>query len=206
MTTTRMPAAILWDMDGTLVDTEAVWSASSDYVFGLHGRALSDEDRMLLHGSSADHAVEVFRRAIPEVDPRVLFDEGEAYVLNRITQDLTVMPGAMELVDEFAGWGIPQGVVTASNTVIVDLVFERLNTTAFGARVTGDSGVAQKPSPEPYEFCAKLLGVDIKDCLIFEDSPFGLRGARASGARVWDVTERPLEGITVDNILEALIL
>jgi HAD superfamily hydrolase (TIGR01509 family) len=94
------------------------------------------------------------------------------------------MPGALEFSRELSSKGVPQALVSASPRPIVDAVLVGMSEKYFAQSVAAGDIERTKPFPDPYLHAAKLLDVDIKQCLIFEDSPTGLNAARASGAFV----------------------
>ena len=93
-------------------------------------------------------------------------------------------PGARELLASFGDAGIPCALVSASYRVLLDAVLDRLPAGSFQASVAGDEVAWGKPHPEPYEKACRLLGVDARHCVVFEDSATGARSANAAGALV----------------------
>lgn len=192
------PDGVLWDMDGTLIDTEPEWLAASiDVVEESGGIWLADEDPQAILGvSSEDHAT-ALARAVTRgtgrpADPWPLFHRVVAAVERHMRDGFTLMPGALELMSAFAGADIPQALVTASPRVLVDALFDGIDGHPLRTAVTGDDDIPGKPHPAPYLLGAERLGVPIQRCLGFEDSVTGLAAARGAGAVTVSVTERPL--------------
>jgi HAD superfamily hydrolase (TIGR01509 family) len=102
----------------------------------------------------------------------------------RMSGKVSLMPGALEFSRELSSKGVPQALVSASPRPIVDAVLVGMSEKYFAQSVAAGDIERTKPFPDPYLHAAKLLDVDIKQCLIFEDSPTGLNAARASGAFV----------------------
>ncbi|MCI1674913.1 MAG: HAD family phosphatase [Ancrocorticia sp.] len=190
------PAATLWDMDGTLVDTEPIWAQALKQTVAAWGGVWSADQAERAHGASAEATEELVRESFVGKDPRgtpsEFFAEVENYVLRELHHCVPVQPGARELISHFAACGIPQAIVTSSRMCVVRPIVQAFAPDVFDAVISDDMEIPSKPDPAPYVFAAKRLGVRIADCLIFEDSVPGLAAARASGARVWDVTQRPL--------------
>lgn len=198
------PAAILWDMDGTITDTESRWVDYSRHVVEGRGGTWTQGDEAALHGSSTeDHAVHlqyILRRdSGQEADPMVLFDEVAGLMAEHVYSDPVIMPGAIELLDAFAAAGIPQALVTATPIDLVGPAIESLPKQYFAARVTGDEPFPGKPDPAPYAAAMRRLGVAPEQCLAFEDSIPGATSAARAGAAVVNVLKTEL------SVLAALL-
>lgn len=188
-----LPGAVLWDMDGTLVDTEPLWAESLAATVLAHGGTWDDSHARATLGASTAVTLDLVRSVLPGVSlPSRFFDEVEARVLAGLEDQVPLQPGARELLDSFRAHRIPQALVTASNRRVAARVLRALGPRHFQAVVTDDMPIPSKPDPAPYVLAARLLEVRTRDCLVFEDSVPGLAAARASGARVWDVTTAPL--------------
>ena len=177
------PAAVLWDMDGTLIDSEPLWIAAETAMLERYGLELTQDLRDRLVGSGLRAAAAEFRAiGVPlEVD-EIIGEWAAAVVAGIRSGEPQWRPGAVELLTSLAEAGIPSALVTMSFRSIADAVVELLPDGVFGAIVTGDEVEHEKPHPDPYLRGAELLGASISDCLAFEDSVTGLRSAHASGA------------------------
>jgi HAD superfamily hydrolase (TIGR01509 family) len=179
------PDAVLFDMDGLLVDSEPLWFESEADVMARLGGTWTRQDQENLLGSSLDRSVGYFleRAAVPATREQV----GEwlvAGVIERVRdRGVTVMPGAAELVAEIATSGLPYALVTSSQRRFVDAVLSRTGI-RFPVVVTGNDVSRSKPSPEPYLLAARRLGADPSRCLVLEDSPTGVAAAEAAGCVV----------------------
>jgi len=181
------PAAVLWDLDGTLVDSEPDWIAAEHELCDLHGVVWTHEDSMALVGSALPHAGAVLRdKGVPlEVDEIVAFLI--ARVVAALDRAVPWQPGAVELLEALRVAEVPCALVTMSYAVIAERIVAATPAGTFAAVVTGDSVTHGKPHPEPYLVAAELLGVDVTQCVAVEDSLTGLASATASGARVLGV-------------------
>ena len=198
------PAAILWDMDGTITDTESQWVAYSRQIIERRGGAWTQEDEAALHGSSteahAEHLQYILRRDGGEEDEAmVLLKEVADLMAERVYSDPDIMPGAIELLDAFAEAGIPQALVTATPIHLVGPAIESLPKQYFAARVTGDEPFPGKPDPAPYAAAMRRLDVAPGQCLAFEDSIPGATSAAGAGATVVNVMKTEL------SVLAALL-
>lgn len=197
---TERPAGILWDMDGTLIDTEPEWLEASIAVVEEAGGVWTDEDAEdILGASSEDHAT-VLARAVEretgrQVDHWPLFDNVVASVERHMRDGFSLMPGALEMMQAFQKEGIPQGLVTASPRVLVEALFDGIDGHPLDVAVTGDDDIPGKPDPAPYRLGAERLGVPIDQCLAFEDSEPGTAAARDAGAFTVSVIDQPLASL-----------
>lgn len=179
------PDAVLFDMDGLLVDSEPLWFESEADVMARLGGTWTRQDQENLLGSALDRSVRYFldRAAVP-ADPEQVAEWLVAGVIERVRdRGVTVMPGAAELVAEVAASGLPYALVTSSQRRFVDAVLSRTGM-RFPVIVTGNDVSRSKPSPEPYLLAARRLAADPGRCLVLEDSPTGAAAAEAAGCFV----------------------
>ncbi|MFJ3583136.1 HAD-IA family hydrolase [Streptomyces sp. NPDC090127] len=179
------PQAVLLDMDGTLVDTEALWWRTAREVAEGIGHRLTDADTSEVVGRCvADTAVHLWRVSGTERPLDALVAELDARFLAAVEEETTVLPGAGELLGTLRDLGIPTALVTASPRPVVESVLKLLGAESFQVTVTADDTDRTKPHPEPYLAAARALGVDPAGCLAVEDSPAGIAAAEAAGCRV----------------------
>lgn len=175
-------AAVLWDLDGTIVDTEPLWMAAEHELAAEHGKVWTAEDGLALVGSSLIASGEYIRTRL-ELD--LTAEEIVGYLVGRLTASLKEhiqwRPGARELIAALAAEGLPQALVTMSYASIAEPVAAAL---PFAAVVTGDAVSHPKPHPAPYLLAAEKLGVDATKCLAVEDSGTGATSANAAGCDV----------------------
>lgn len=183
--TALRPAAVLWDMDGTLVDTEPYWIAAERALVESFGNEWPDHHAHALIGSDLLEAAEYMREhgGVP-LAPEEIVDRMIEAVVTELNRSITWRPGARELLAELAEAGVPCALVTMSWRRLAEPVVAALPMGTISVAVTGDAVERGKPHPDPYLLAAKRLGVDPADCVAIEDSPTGLRSARAAGCRV----------------------
>jgi HAD superfamily hydrolase (TIGR01509 family) len=180
-----MPAAILWDMDGTLVDTEPYWMATEAALAEAHGAVWTHEDAMSLVGNDLLTSGRYIKERMalpysPEEIVELLLDG----VVARVQHAVPWCPGARELLLALHDAGVPCGLVTMSYQRFVAPILEHLPPETFRVIVTGDLVDNGKPHPEPYETAAAALGLDPADCVAIEDSSTGATSAEAAGCQV----------------------
>lgn len=197
-----LPAAVLWDMDGTLLDTEPYWIAEERRLVESFGGTWSEEDAHELVGNALLVSAQYIRDHSPvDLEPLEIIDRLQAGVIARLRQEVPWRPGALELLTGLGEAGVPCALVTMSWRLMVEVVLDLLPPGTFATIVTGDEVTRGKPDPEPYVQAAATLGVAPGDCVAIEDSLTGTESALASGARtiavphVVQVPPRP--GLTV---------
>jgi len=180
------PLAVLWDYDGTLVDTQPVWLQVEKDIVASHGCVWTDELGATVVGSSGTESATMIASVIgkPELVPEI--DQlRSSMVAERVaSKDLQFLPGVEALLDECFEAGIPCVLVSASPRFVLEAGMSRMPSHWFSATISGDEITHQKPDPQGYLLAASLLGVRPMDCLVVEDSVPGCTAGRASGAAV----------------------
>ena len=177
-----LPAAVLWDMDGTLVDTEPYWIAAEHDIVEEHGGTWTEELAHQLVGQDLLVAATFIRdNSAVDWSPERIVDEMLGRVIGKVSEHIPWRPGARELLEALKAEGVPSALVTMSWRSLADAVLGALPEGTFDVVVTGDEVSHGKPHPEPYRAAARLLGVSPQDCVAIEDSPTGVRSAAAAG-------------------------
>lgn len=178
-----LPAAVLFDMDGLLVDTEHVWfEVESELVTSLGG-AWGPADQEALVGGPLERTLEHIAATVPgpvsTADLRERLLDGMVRRLR--TGPVHWMPGALRLLEETSAAGVPRALVSSSLRVVVDAVLDAIGRDHLPVTVSGDDVARTKPHPDPYLLAARTLGVDPAACVALEDSATGATSARAAG-------------------------
>lgn len=180
--TERAPAAVLWDMDGTLADTEPHWIRAQSALLERRGLpTLTREQEIHLVGASSEQVVSLFHSLGVDEEFREIVDEVFADVCESVADGIRWRPGAVELLQNLNDHGVPTALVTNSNRALADAVLRHLPGCTFTRTVTSSDVRPGKPEPAPFHFAARQLGVAAADCLVIEDSMNGIRGALAAG-------------------------
>ena len=180
----KLPAAVLWDMDGTLVDSEHHWMASEKALAEAHNATWTEQDGHDLIGNSLYESSKIIKAKIgSEMDTEAIVQHLTDSVVARLSESLVWRPGARELLQELKRKKIKTALVTMSLHRMAAEVVSQIPFDAFDVIVGGDDVSRGKPFPDPYLRAAELLGVDPKDCVAFEDSNTGLRSAEAAGTK-----------------------
>ncbi|QEO10841.1 HAD family hydrolase [Protaetiibacter larvae] len=178
-------AAVLWDMDGTLVDTEPYWMRAEGELVTSWGGTWTHADAIGLVGNGLHASAAVLQSHGVGLSAEEIITILTDRVMDQIAEHVPWRPGARELLAEVRAAGIPTALVTMSVRRMADRIEaaleHELGGPAFDAIVAGDEVEQPKPFPEPYLRAAELLGVDAADCVAIEDSEPGVASAVAAG-------------------------
>ncbi len=183
--------AVIFDMDGTLVDSEVVWEAAEGEMFAERGLAYTDEVRQQVIGLRLD---EFFEKLIGIYGLQESRTDLEAELVQRMTKKIPTLvkpkPGAQALIEWTTQQGIPYCIASSSPMSIIEAVVQSQN---WGELIphlyTADSVEKGKPAPDVYLYAAEQLGVDPESCLAIEDSPAGAKAAVAAGMTCYVVPD-----------------
>jgi HAD superfamily hydrolase (TIGR01509 family) len=180
----RLPAAVLWDMDGTLVDSEHYWLASEKALASAHSAEWTEQDGHDLIGNSLYESGRILKAKFnSEMSTEAIVQHLTDSVVAKLAVEIPWRPGARELLKELKRKGVKTALVTMSLHRMAQQVVDKIPFKAFDVVVGGDDVSRGKPFPDPYLKAAELLGVEPKDCVAFEDSNTGLRSAEAAGTK-----------------------
>jgi HAD superfamily hydrolase (TIGR01509 family) len=178
-------AAIIFDLDGVLVDSEAVWDdVRMRFVEENGGHWYDGAQRDMMGMSSVEWSRYVHDRLGVDMDPEEISREVADRVAGTYREKLPLLPGAVEAVRSLgAEW--PLGLASSSNRHVIDLVLELAGVAdAFQATVSSEEVGAGKPAPDVYLETAKRLGKEAPASAAIEDSTNGIRSAHAAGMAV----------------------
>jgi len=195
MPSPSLPAAVLWDMDGTLVDTEPLWIAAETELVESFGGRWTHDDGLQLVGSPLPVSAEVLQGRGVELSVDAIIARLAAGVIRGQVAGPPWQPGAYRLLVVLRDLGVPQALVTSSYRDLTVPLVTAID--VFTAVVSGDEVAHAKPHPEPYLTAARRLGVDPAACVVVEDSRPGIASALASGAHVLAV--QTLAGVLDDH-------
>ncbi|CAB4615351.1 MAG: HAD-IA family hydrolase [Actinobacteria bacterium] len=180
----KLPAAVLWDMDGTLVDSEHYWLASEKALAEQHNATWTEQDGHDLIGNSLYESSKIIKAKIgSDMDPEEIVQHLTDAVVAQLSVSIAWRPGAQELLKELKRKKIKTALVTMSLHRMAEEVVNKIPFKAFDVIVGGDDVSRGKPFADPYLKAAELLGVRPEDCVAFEDSNTGLRSAEAAGTK-----------------------
>lgn len=182
------PAAIFWDMDGTLTDSEPLWEKATYEMSEQLGRRLTSQLRELTVGATFDDTFALCcKHAGYEPQP----GDAERYREKMFARaqelyatELRVFPGIRDLLEQLHADGIPMLITTNTQRVVADPAFEVIGLHYFVDTICGDEVPQGKPAPDMYLEAARRVGAYPSDCLVLEDSTAGMNAALAAGCQV----------------------
>lgn len=207
--------AVLFDMDGTVCDTEPAWIAAEFALARRHGAQWTRDDGLRLVGNDLlDSGAYIRQRMGLALSPEQIVDELLEDVLAAVASaGVQWRPGALELLMECNQAGLPTALVTMSYRRLTDAIVSAMPAGRFDTVVTGEEVAFGKPAPDAYLLAAERLGVEASACVAIEDSATGADSGEAAGCLVVavpnhvDIPAAPgrrhlptLRGVTLDDL------
>ncbi|WP_175907743.1 MULTISPECIES: HAD family hydrolase [Burkholderia] len=174
-------SAVLFDMDGVLVDSRAVIERAWREAAQFYGREITEEDMHLhIHGQPGPHTIRALFHDLPRTDQ----ERVQAHIIHvENTADYETIPGVAKLVSRLGAAGVTIGVVTSGWRYKIDRVIDMLNAKPYFSVIVERDDVARgKPNPDPYLLAAERLGVPPARTMVFEDAVSGVTSAVTAGA------------------------
>jgi len=193
----QLPAAVLWDMDGTLIDSEPYWMKSEGAFAKANNSAWTEQDGLSLVGMSLYDSSKIIKEKVgSDLEPEQIIQQLTDGVSAQLKQEIFWRPGAKELLLLLRKKKVKTALVTMSMHRMAKQVVDSIGFDAFDVIVAGDDVLHGKPHPEAYLKAAELLGVKAEECVAFEDSISGLRSAEAAGTKavgIRNIVEIPMQ-------------
>lgn len=211
----RKPSfAVLFDMDGTIIDSEPYWMASEQALAAEHNGIWTANDGLDIIGMDLDESSKVIKeRANIPLEPEEIKNRLTNDVQSKLAKVVPWRPGAQELLLELRRRNVKTALVTMALHRMAQQVVDAIPFNAFDVIVAGDDVTRGKPHPEAYEKAAALLGYETSKCIAFEDSITGLTSAEAAGTyaigipNIIEIPQKPgriiwptLEGVTFKQL------
>jgi HAD superfamily hydrolase (TIGR01509 family) len=184
-----LPAAVLWDMDGTLLDSEKLWDIPLFEAARRLGGELSLPTRAAMVGSNVPTTLDLLFADVGVTPDPSLRADVTAFIDKRMAEvfadPLPFQPGALDALEMVRTTTLPTALVTSTERALTELALNTLGRHFFDVTICGDEvNGLNKPHPEPYLKAARLLGLPPTHCLAIEDSPNGVASAIAAGCTV----------------------
>jgi len=178
-------SAILFDMDGTLVDSEPLWLQAEIEIMQELGCIWTAEDQLACLGGPRAKTEKMMQDKSGNQMPDGYFgDQLDNLMEQKLASELKIYDGALDLVYDCKDFGLKVALVTASGSRLMKVVLQNFPKDLFDVVVSGDDVARSKPDPEPYIKAAKALSVEITKSVVIEDSVTGVTAGLASGAQV----------------------
>lgn len=185
MTNSSFPAAILFDHDGTLVDTEPVWAAAKVALAAEFGGTWTEQDTLDCLGLSMKFTLDRLRERGVDLPDEQINERLVAKVREALAhQQVEFLPGIERFLNQVRDAQIPAAIVTNATTSIAQRTADAAPEGTFSVVIGNDETTHPKPDPQPYLLAAQRLGVEPSRCVALEDSPSGVRSATAAGMKV----------------------
>lgn len=199
--------AVVFDMDGLLLETEVLWQRAEARLFARHGAEFTFEDKLTVMGTSAAFTGEFFARRLgfPADQAPSLIREVSDLMLEELQAQVKARPGAAELVKRLRG-RVPLGLASNSPRFLVDAALRGGGfSDAFDAVVSSDDVAHHKPAPDLYLLACERLGVAPADALALEDTASGIAAAKAAGMACFAVPQFAETDVTAaDRVVDSL--
>jgi HAD superfamily hydrolase (TIGR01509 family) len=178
-------SAILFDMDGTLIDSEPLWLEAEIEIMKELGCNWDQQDHINCLGGPIDKTENYMQDRSNNIKPFGYFTKKLDDVMEqKLSTKLDLIPNALEIINECKRFELKIALVTASSGRLMRAVLKRFPVGIFDTVVSYDDVERSKPDPEPYLLAAKTLGVDITNCVVLEDSLTGVQSGLSAGAQV----------------------
>jgi len=214
----KRPFAVLFDMDGTLIDSEPYWIKSERKLASEHNGVWTEKDGLDVVGMSLDKSSQLFKdRTNVPLEPDEIVARLTSEVQDQLAKSIPWRPGAKELLFDLRNHGVATALVTMSMHRMAKQVVDAIDFDAFDLIIAGDDVRNGKPHPEAYLKAAEQLGFEPSRCIAFEDSISGLTSAEAAGTyaigipHVIEIPAKPgrilwesLEGVTYKTLRKLL--
>lgn len=202
--------AVIFDMDGVLLDSEPIHLESTNMILAGHGGSLSKaaNDEFIGWNERAYWTALALRFGLPG-PIEAYIRRRQDLMLDLLKRRLPIADGVRDVLRDFADRGVPLAVASSSQRAVIEHVLAAGGLSdRFGAIASGDEVKRSKPDPEIFLLAAARLAAPPERCLVFEDAPHGARGALAAGmlcARVMTETTRGMAFPAVDMVVETFV-
>lgn len=187
--------AVIFDLDGTLMDSMWMWTDIDVEYLGRYGYAYPleqlQEIQKTIEGMSFTETAQFFKErfSIPKSVPEIM-DDWKHMAYEKYSTQVPLKPGALRFLREMRKKGIPMGIASSSSRDLIDASLNGNGVEDYFSCITTSCEVARgKPAPDVYLETARKLGVKPKDCLVFEDVPMGIHAGQNAGMRVCAVED-----------------
>lgn len=207
-----MLKAVIFDLDGLLIDSEAYWRKATSLFFDRHHKKYTDDISEKIMGMGLKEITEFFKTTYGFTgDTDVLVDERRNLMYKLLMKDLTLMPGAKQVIENLYSRHLPLAIATSGHTKekTKEIVKHLGTENYFTVFISGDDFEKAKPAPDMYLAAAEQLHIAPIDCLVFEDAPNGVVAGKAAGMQIYAVNnnaslQEKLRSAGADKVFSSL--
>ena len=181
MTKNALPAAVVWDLDGTVIDSEENWIIAEAEIVERFGGTWSHDDGLAVVGQGLSETALLMQERGVKLSVDEITSAMTSRVLEKMDEKMPWRPGAPQLIRGLFKEGVPVAIATMAYAEMAHRVAQAISGVTFSAIVAGDQVTHSKPNPEIYLLAAERLGVSPTDCVAVEDSPVGVTAASRAG-------------------------
>ncbi|MDP9243541.1 MAG: HAD family phosphatase [Chloroflexota bacterium] len=200
--------AVVFDMDGLLLDTEVLWQQAEEELFRRHGDRFSQADKLAVMGTSFAMTARYFAERLGQPQERgpELVTELQGVMHALLQEQVLSRPGALELITRLRADGVRLALASNSSRFLVDTALATAGVTdSFEVIVTSDDVEHAKPAPDIYLLACRRLEVEPADAVALEDSAPGIEAAKAAGMACIAVPQFAETDVSAaDRVIESL--
>ncbi len=192
-----MITAVIFDMDGLMIDSETVSRLAFDQAIkDFGGDGLSEEENIKYIGiTDLDGAEDIIKTKKLKISKEELIDRKQKYYTQSLKEKIIVRPGLMDLFKDLKNKGIKMAIASSSQRQSIEIVIDKLDIKKYiDFYCSGRDVKRGKPFPDVFLKAAAGLGVDPKDCLVLEDAPKGVEAGKSAGMIVFAIPSRETKG------------
>jgi len=195
--------AVIWDMDGVLLDSEHVHFDSWRLVFKKHGLTFDDRSLTEIFGMTSGQVVRrIGAGHLPDEEIARLIEEKDLVFQDWIKKEARFLPGAREWLEKFSAGGLPQALASSSSYDSIDVILGALGARHYFKVILSGRDLPSKPDPHLFLQAAQRLGVQPEECLVIEDAVVGVSAAKGAGMTCLAVaTTNHIEALRAANLV-----
>lgn len=198
-----MLEAVIFDLDGVMIDTDYIQSQAFEKVLADHGIKPKKNEHGTVHisGASTPETWELLKKEYGfDADTEYLTRKKRRIVMDILAGELTPLPGLLELLEDLSSYDIKVAIATSAQRERLELVVDKLGIKEYiYTSVSADDIKRGKPSPDTYIEAAKRLGIKPENCIVFEDAEVGVEAAKTAGMKVIAVPHRHTRKMNFSN-------